>query len=127
MTKRVTTQIAMIDAMGPQRLRWLHAVLFAFGVLTAPSALSAATPTWFLICGPCWMLSALVIFAGLNAALSEVPGQMLWAALGPSRMISIRLRAITCLLLGAALTACGVYGLLQDIVSVDGASSIALK
>jgi hypothetical protein len=95
------------------RLETIHAAVFTLGVFTALGGLCFAKPELLIFAGPCWILSGALAWLGNELAFRGVVGRVVSASLGRVRMASLRLRALTRLVIGVLLTVWGISQLIR--------------
>jgi hypothetical protein len=95
------------------RLETIHAAVFTLGVFTGLAGLCFAKPALLIFAGPCWVLSGALAWLGNELAFGGAVGRIVSASLGPVRMASLRLRALTRLVVGVLLTIWGISQLVR--------------
>jgi hypothetical protein len=96
------------------RLETIHAAVFTLGVFTGLAGLCFAKPALLIFAGPCWVLSGALAWFGNELAFRGVVGRIVSASLGRVRMASLRLRALTRLVIGVLLTVWGISQLIRS-------------
>lgn len=89
----------------------VHAVVYAAGVLFLISGIFGEVPMLLLLAGPCLAVSGALIWVGTQITLAGPVGAMLRRLLGPSRVVSMHLRAAFWVLAGVLVTIWGMTGL----------------
>src|SRR5262245_58428848 len=82
-----------------------HAVAFSTVAVTLLAGLFTGVPILFLIAGPCFFASGLLIALGSHITFGGPTGRMLRAVLGPARVARVNGRALIWLLAGVLITA----------------------
>jgi hypothetical protein len=103
----VTTEIAESQS----RLAVVHAVVYAAGLVLLIAGIFGQIPVLLLLAGPCLAVSGALIWVGTHISLTGPVGGMLRKLLGPSRVVSMHLRAVFWILAGVLVTAWGFVGL----------------
>lgn len=98
-------------AQSQSRLAVVHAVVYAAGLLLLISGIFGETPVLLLLAGPCLAVSGALIWVGTHITLAGPVGGMLRKLLGPSRVVSMHLRAVFWILAGVLVTAYGLSAL----------------
>jgi hypothetical protein len=92
----------------PSRLVIAHAFIFASAVVCLTFGAFLEKPELLLVAGPCFLISGLLIWVGNRVTLSGPIGAVLRMALGPSQLLTLRVRALIWILAGVAVTAWGI-------------------
>lgn len=103
----VTTELAQSQS----RLAVVHAVVYAAGLVLLVAGIFGQVPVLLLLAGPCLAVSGALIWVGTHISLTGPVGGMLRKLLGPSRVVSMHLRAVFWILAGVLVTAWGLVGL----------------
>ena len=103
----VTTELAQSQS----RLAVVHAVVYAAGLVLLVAGIFGRVPVLLLLAGPCLAVSGALIWVGTHISLTGPVGGMLRKLLGPSRVVSMHLRAVFWILAGVLVTAWGLVGL----------------
>jgi hypothetical protein len=98
-------------AQSQSRLAVVHAVVYATGLVLLIAGIFGRTPALLLLAGPCLAVSGALIWVGTHISLTGPVGGMLRKLLGPSRVVSMHLRAVFWILAGVLITAWGLVGL----------------
>ena len=98
-------------AQSQSRLAVVHAVTYAVGLVLLIAGIFGQAPVLLLVAGPCLAVSGALIWVGTHISLTGPVGGMLRKLLGPSRVVSMHLRAVFWILAGALVTAWGFVGL----------------
>ena len=93
------------------RLAVVHAVTYAVGLVLLIAGIFARAPVLLLLAGPCLAVSGALIWVGTHHSLAGPVGGMLRKLLGPSRVVSMHLRAVFWILAGLLVMAWGLAGL----------------
>jgi hypothetical protein len=93
------------------RLAVVHAVVYAAGVVLLIAGIFGHVPVLLLLAGPCLAMSGALIWVGTHISLTGPVGGMLRKLLGPSRVVSMHMRAVFWILAGVLVTAWGLVGL----------------
>lgn len=86
-------------------------MVYVAGVLLLIAGLFGHVPALLLLSGPCLAVSGALIWVGTHITLTGPVGGMLRKLLGPSRVISMHMRAVFWILAGVLVTAWGVASL----------------
>lgn len=89
----------------------VHAVVYAAGLVFLIAGIFGHVPVLLLLAGPCLAVSGALIWVGTHISLTGPVGGMLRQLLGPSRVVSMHLRAVFWILAGVLVTAWGLVGL----------------
>ena len=89
----------------------VHAVVYAVGVLLLIAGIFGEVPMLLVLAGPCLAVSGALIWVGTQITLAGPVGAMLRKLLGPSRVVSMHLRAAFWVLAGVLVTIWGMTGL----------------
>jgi hypothetical protein len=89
----------------------VHAVVYAVGLLLLISGIFGEAPLLLLLAGPCLAVSGALIWVGTHISLAGPVGAMLRKLLGPSRVVSMHLRALFWVLAGLLVTIWGLASL----------------
>ena len=103
----MTTELAESQS----RLAVVHAVVYAAGLVLLVAGIFGQVPVLLLLAGPCLAVSGALIWVGTHISLAGPVGGMLRKMLGPSRVVSMHLRAVFWILAGVLVTAWGFVGL----------------
>ena len=98
-------------AESQSRLAAVHAVVYAAGVLLLIAGIFGQVPMLLLLAGPCLAVSGALIWVGTQITLAGPVGAMLRKLLGPSRVVSMHLRAAFWVLAGVLVTIWGMTNL----------------
>lgn len=101
-------------AHSQSRLAVVHAVVYAAGLLLLISGIFGDAPVLLLLAGPCLAVSGALIWVGTHITLTGPVGGMLRKLLGPSRVVSMHLRALFWILAGVLVMAWGVMALRDE-------------
>lgn len=89
----------------------VHAVVYAAGLLLLIAGIFGEKPALLLLAGPCLAVSGALIWVGTQITLAGPVGAMLRKLLGPSRVVSMHLRAAFWVLAGVLVTIWGISDL----------------
>lgn len=81
------------------------------GLVLLIAGIFGQVPVLLLLAGPCLAMSGALIWVGTHISLTGPVGGMLRKLLGPSRVVSMHLRALFWILAGVLVTAWGLVGL----------------
>jgi hypothetical protein len=89
----------------------VHAVVYAAGLLLLISGIFGHAPVLLLLAGPCLAVSGALIWVGTHVTLTGPVGGMLRKLLGPSRVVSMHMRAVFWMLAGVLVMLWGLVAL----------------
>lgn len=89
----------------------VHAALFTLGIMTFLAGIALRVPALLTVSGPCLASSGALIWVGSRITLAGPLGDALRLALGRTRLVTIRIRAVLWVVIGVLVTLLGIQGL----------------